>query len=144
VNIFVNVMLVINKSIPINVKLNVLVLILKHNPLRLVVVMKTGFCIITWLVTNLTAYQIVLFMDLKLLQILMEHVIVTSSIHLMISLWNVLLIVLNSMVMKICLVLIILLLVVNVLRIMFTKMVCVRLIVLKVMKEFLLMFVKKL
>jgi hypothetical protein len=43
VNIFVNVMLVINKSIPINVKLNVQVLILLLNPLRLVVVMKTGF-----------------------------------------------------------------------------------------------------
>jgi hypothetical protein len=97
VNIFVNVILVIIKSmVPKNVKLNVQVLILMRKPLRLVNVKKTGLSTMTRLVSNLTAYQIVQFMVLKLMLMLMEHVIVTSSTILTIQFSNVLLIVLNS------------------------------------------------
>jgi hypothetical protein len=97
VNIFVNVILVIIKSlVPKNVKLNVQVLILMRKPLRLVNVKKTGLSTMTRLVSNLTAYQIVQFMVLKLMLMLMEHVIVTSSTILTIQFRHVLLIVLNS------------------------------------------------
>jgi hypothetical protein len=130
VNIFVNVMLVIIKSkVPKNVKLNVPVLILMRKPLRLVNVKKTGLSTMTRLVSNLTAYQIVQFMVLKLMLMLMEHVIVTSSTILTIQFSNVLLIVLNSIMIPKWLVLIILFLIVNVLKDMFTLKVNVKLFV---------------
>jgi hypothetical protein len=130
VNIFVNVMLVIIKSVvPKNVKLNVQVLILMRKPLRLVNVKKTGLSTMTRLVSNLTAYQIVQFMVLKLMLMLMEHVIVTSSTILTIQFSNVLLIVLNSIMIPKWLVLIILFLIVNVLKDMFTLKVNVKLFV---------------
>jgi len=85
-NILVNVMLVMLLSMVINVKLNVQVLILFRIPLRLVVVKKIGLSFMTGSLTNLTAYQIVRFMVIKLMLMLMEHVIVTSTTILMITL----------------------------------------------------------
>jgi hypothetical protein len=91
-----------------NVKLIVQVIILVSLTLRLVFVIKTGLSTMTWLVSNLTAYQIVLYMVLKLLLLLMVHVIVNSSTILTKQLSNVLLIVLNSGMIPVWLVLIIL------------------------------------